>query len=222
MPWTRGAAGSKLATSRLAIIHPERLRWSRRLGILHPEPPAGPGRPQQCLLLYIIFITVLNPYPTDRQWFLYCAILGLAGGGFTASLPGAIEWQVSPALKATGAIAVLALFLLLGINVQSYDAGIKRWSLVVPPKGLSPNPVNATVYIDLDDKLVKQFGSLHPTLRVNPNETVASTATIERDPGGLVVDLPRAGPNHRLVYIVEDDSQWWISPEVTIPPSFFI
>jgi len=166
----------------------------------------------------LVFITYLNPYPTDRQWFLYCAVLGLGGGGFAASLPGAIEWQVSAKLKATGALAVLLLLLILGTRVTSSETAVKSWSLTSPAKGIAPNPNSATVYVALDEKIIKHFGR-HPTLKTDNPET-GQDMSIDRGPLGLVIDIERLRPGQLLYFIVEDESHWWVSQSIRVPPHY--
>ena len=149
---------------------------------------------------------------------MYTCILGLAAGGFAAFLPGALEWQVSPQLRATGAMVLVLLVIFSGSKVGTVETQSRKWSLVPPAQGDAPNPHDAIVYVSLDDRVVKAAGTRNPTFKVDAPQ-LGTDIAVERGSGGIVVHVPRALPNQRLFIFVEDQEKWWISREILVPPT---
>ena len=188
--------------------------------------PAPPSRDKLLLfsfslvlLVGLAVVTFINPYFTAQQWFTYTCILGLAAGGFAAFLPGALEWQVPPQLRATGAIALVILVIFLGSKVEGVEIQARNWSLIPPADPDAPNPDDAAVYVNLNDHVVMVApGTRTPAFKVDSPE-VGKEITIERGSGGIVVHVPRAMAGQRLFMFVEDQDKWWISKEVLVPPT---
>jgi hypothetical protein len=169
------------------------------------------------LLVGLATVTFLNPHFTNQQWFINVCILGLAAGGFAAFLPGALEWQVSPQMRATGAIALVIFVMFLGTRIEGREVQTRKWSLATPADAEAPNPDEATVYVSLDDQIVKAVGTRDPQFKVAGN--AGKDINVERGTGGIVVHVPRAGSGQRLFIVVEDQAKWWISREVLVPPT---
>jgi hypothetical protein len=170
------------------------------------------------LLVGLATVTWLNPHFTAQQWFINACILALAAGGFAAFLPGALEWQVSPQMRATGAIALVIFVLVLGTRIPTREVQARSWSLVTPNGSEPPNPDGAAVYVSLDDQIVKASGTQNPDFKVS-SSGLGKEIDIQRGNGGIVVHVPRAASGQRLFIIVEDQGKWWISNDVRVPPT---
>lgn len=175
-----------------------------------------------CLILGLLSIAILKRTMNDQQWFVCVWALAFGGAGFAAFLPGSIEWQVKPGLKATGAFAVLLLVVFFGRSVKSAHGDIKDWQLVPPPLEEGhpgPDPEKAVVLVFLNDKMVKAFGTPSPWLN-QPSPSQPRDITIFRAPGSIRVQINDAEAGSKLFFVVEDDNQFWISPELPVPPPY--
>jgi hypothetical protein len=170
------------------------------------------------LLFALATVTFVNPYFTAQQWFMYTCILGLAAGGFAAFLPGALEWQLSPQLRATGAIALVLIVIGLGSKVGAVETQSRNWSLVTLGGGDAPNPDDAVVYVNLDEHVVTAAGTREPAFAVEAPDS-GKDIKVERGSGGIVVHVPRAVTGQRLLVFVQDQDKWWISKEILVPPT---
>lgn len=170
------------------------------------------------LLVGLAIVTLINPYFTAQQWFTYTCILGLAAGGFAALLPGALEWQVSPGLRATGAIALVLLVVSLGRRVEGVQMQLRMWSLTTPAGAEAPDPNDAVVYVNLDGQVVKAFGTPSPVFKVDA-AFAGQDINVQRGSGGVVVHVPRAAAGQRLFIFVEHQNKWWISDDIFVPPT---
>jgi len=178
-----------------------------------------------CLIVGLISIALLKPTMSDQQWFICLWALAFGGAGFAAFLPGSIEWQLKPGLKATGAFAVLLLVFYFGKGVTSDHGNIKEWLIVPPPvnradqdPGLDLN--SATVYVYQDDVMVRAFGAPPPDWLKAPPARVNRDIGIERGFGSMKIRISGADPGSKLFFIVRDSDHWWISSELTVPPPF--
>jgi hypothetical protein len=175
-----------------------------------------------CLIVGLISIALLKPILSDQQWFICIWALAFGGAGFAAFLPGSIEWQLKPGLKATGAFAVLLLVFYFGKGVKSEHGNIKEWLIVPPPVGKGPglDLTSAAVYVYQDDVMVKAFNPSPPEWLKTPKSGVNRDIKIERGFGSVKIMLGGAEPGSKLFFIVQDSDHWWISSELTVPPPF--
>jgi hypothetical protein len=60
-------------------------------------------------LLMLMVITLFYPNPTTFQYTFWRIILALAGGGFTAFVPGFLTVEISTWIRAGGALATFAV-----------------------------------------------------------------------------------------------------------------
>jgi hypothetical protein len=198
-------------------------------GIAPPNTPASPAAPlasrdrtvlfafSLVLLTGIATITFVSPFFSAQQWFTYLCILGLAAGGFTAFLPGALDWQISPQMRATGAIAMVLVVIGLGSRVEGIRTESRNWALVSDADD-APNPDDAVVYVSLDDQVVKASGTSKPEFPIR-RAAAGKDISVDRGSGGILVNVPRAVPGQRLLIFVEHQSRWWKSREIRIPPT---
>ena len=177
------------------------------------------------LILCLIFV-VYKPIPlNEQQWFICISILALGAAGFAAFLPGSISWEVSPGLKAGGAFAVLLLVFLFGRQVKqpvkTEVVGVKDWPLETAPAPgePGPNPFSATIYVNVDDQIVKRLGTAAdpPWLKVNASDVLGNIQA-ERGSGGLAVSIDRVGEKQKIYFLVYDQNQWWMSDDIETPP----
>lgn len=175
-----------------------------------------------CLIVGLISIALLKPTMSDQQWFICLWALAFGGAGFAAFLPGSIEWQLKPGLKATGAFAVLLLVFYFGKGVTSDHGNIKEWLIVPPPVGNGPelDLTSAAVYVFQDDVMVKAFNPSPPGWLKPPQSGVNRDIKIERGFGSVKIRLTGAEPGSKLFFIVQDSDHWWISSELTVPPPY--
>ena len=169
-------------------------------------------------IIGLLFLTYVNPAPSEQQWFMYLCVLALGGAGFAAFLPGSIEWQLQPGLKATGALAVLLIVFFYGRTVTSHH-GVRDWKLVPPQEGVLPSK-DATVYVRIDDKVVKADGLAVPWIKVDDASELGKSITVERDAGGITVHIARPKEGSTIQVIVQDEDRWWTSYKRVIPPPF--
>ena len=62
-----------------------------------------------CFLLTLIVLAIKFPEPKPFQLTVFRVILSLAAAGIAASIPGLIEFEIKPGLRAGGALAVFAI-----------------------------------------------------------------------------------------------------------------
>jgi hypothetical protein len=171
------------------------------------------------LLVGLGTIAFFKPYFTPQQWFTYRCILALAAGGFTAFLPGALDWQIAAGFRATGAIAMVVLVIYLGSRIESSTAQPRHWSLVVPANAEdAPSPDDAVVYVVVDNHVAAVSGTNQPAFPVSAPQ-LGRDILVERGSGGIVVHVPRAEAGQRFVMFVEDQDRWWKSAELLVPPT---
>jgi hypothetical protein len=177
------------------------------------------------LIFCLIFVIFREASLNEQQWFVCISVLALGGAGFAAFLPGSISWQVNPGLKAGGAFVVLLLIFLFGRQVKlpaKIEAvEVKDWPLETTPTQEDPGPnvFTATIYVNVDDRIVARDGSaLDPSwLKVNASDVVGRVG-VERGQGGLKVTIDRLGENKKIYFLVFDGGQWWMSDDVRTPP----
>jgi hypothetical protein len=167
----------------------------------------------------LVYLTYKNPNPSDRQWFTYLWMLALGGAGFAAFLPGSIEWQVKPGLKATGALVIVLLVVYFGREVRS-ALGLKDWNLVPSSDGIAPNPREATIYVKLNGQVVKVDGEPARWVTTKDNSKFSQGIRIDRDsPGAISIHLDGAEEGDTIQFFVQHGDRWWSSSEKTIPPA---
>ncbi len=75
------------------------------------------------------------------------------------------------------------------------------------------NPQEASVYVDVDGKIVKADA-------VGPAafpESGGTTANVVRGAGGISIDFEQLTPGQRIFVAVGYNSTWWISDDLTVP-----
>ena len=64
--------------------------------------------------IVLLAIAWLDKSPSKSSWYIYNWVLAMAAGGIAALLPGAINVNLNPGIRASGAIAVAVLAFYFG------------------------------------------------------------------------------------------------------------
>lgn len=159
------------------------------------------------LISSLIAISLLHESMSEQQWFVCIWALAFGGAGFAAFLPGSIEWEVTPGLKAGGALAVLLLVFWFGRDINPPHGDIKQWKLEAPPveKDVGPDVTKATVYVYVNGRMQAEADK---------------GIQVQHGAGGIVVTMKAEEPGRKLTFVVKDEDKWWISEDVIVPPAF--
>jgi hypothetical protein len=71
-------------------------------------------------LLVILGIAIFVPNPSEFAASVFWVVLALAGAGFSAFLPGALNVELPLGAKAGGALAVFLIIYFFGPSIQNY------------------------------------------------------------------------------------------------------
>lgn len=161
------------------------------------------------LISSLIAISLLHESMSEQQWFVCIWALAFGGAGFAAFLPGSIEWEVTPRLKAGGALAVLLLVFWFGRGIKSVHGDIKQWKLEAPPveTEVGPDVMKATVYVYVNGRMQAEDDK---------------GILVDHGPGGLEVTINAEETGRKLTFVVKDEDKWWISEDVIVPPAFSV
>ena len=172
------------------------------------------------LICSLLAISLLHQSVSDQQWFILIWALAFGGAGFAAFLPGSIEWEVMPGLKAAGAFVVLLLVFWFGRGVKSVHGDIKDWVLAAPPieQDLGPDITKAAVYVYLDDRMVKA-NVIPPAWMTARKPNADKNIKIVSGQGSIQVMMNGTEAGKKLTFLVQDGNDWW-SYDVVVPPSF--
>jgi hypothetical protein len=170
---------------------------------------------------FIVLLAVawLDRHPSNSSWYIYIWVLAMAAGGVTALLPGAINVNLNPGIRAGGAIAVAVLVFYFGKDTPTNDTivqGLK--SHLDTPQGSVIDP-SSDVYVVINSKLAAYNGSAQRDLDFGVNDWKgAKKVTVVRGPGGVQIVYGALAQGDKIDVISKDPSgDWWISNDTIVP-----
>jgi hypothetical protein len=169
----------------------------------------------------LVAIALFDKHPSSTSWFIYVSVLSLAAGGIAALLPGAINVDLKPGIRATGAIAFAVIVFWFGKNLELHDQVLRslRSTLDGPERsGIDPG---SDVYVVINSKLALYDRGGHATKDLDFGSNVwkgEKTATVERGMGGIQILYGDLASGDKINIISKDSSgRWWISDDLTVP-----
>ncbi len=180
-----------------------------------------------CGLGTLLLITRFDPNPSPTNWYIYLTVLALAAGGVAALLPGAINFDVPGAAKATGALAVVALIFYFGgskatpVVAPSASLGMKSF-LVFDETSAPANPFDSDVYVFVNSKVAKaDIVSQKPLYEVQDKERSSTIDVVRAKEGGFRIDFAKLMPGDHIYIKVHSPAGEWRSDDLIIPESNF-
>ncbi len=168
-------------------------------------------------LLVLLVISWFDRQPSTSSWFIYICILAMAAGGVAGLLPGAINVDINPGIRASGALAIAVLVFYFGKD------RVTAASMVQVVEGLTshldfPSPVNpqqSDVYVYINSGLAaRDCVSATPDFAGTPSKQ----AQIQRDSGGIQVNYAAVKQGDRIWVATKDQSgNWWKSDDLVVP-----
>jgi hypothetical protein len=191
-------------------------------------PPPHPHREWEKITLFVFgtffFIVLLviarfDQHPSNSSWYIYIWVLAMAAGGVAALVPGALNVNLNPGIRAGGAIALAVLVFYFGKDRPTNDTivqGLK--SHLDTPQGSVIDP-SSDVYVVINSKLAAYDGSAPRDLDFGLNDWKgAKKVTVVRGPGGVQIVYGALAQGDKINVISKDPSGgWWISNDTIVP-----
>ena len=169
----------------------------------------------------LIAIALLDKHPSKSSWYVYTCVLAMAAGGVGALLPGAINVNLHPGIRAGGAIAIFVLVFFYGkdkVTEETIVQGLK--SHLDSPNGGAIDP-SSDVYVVVNSKLAAygKGGLGAEDLNFGTNDWKGTKkASVERGAGGIQIVYGSLAQGDTIDIIAKDRSNdWWISNDMTVP-----
>ena len=165
----------------------------------------------------LLFIAWFDPTPSKTSWFIYICVLALAAGGVAGLLPGAINVNLKPGIKASGALAIAALVFYFGKNLVPDNPIVQGLTSTLEfPATADVNPWASDVYVYVDNQLAGLSLSGPQQLSVGAKNT--AKATVQRGSGGLTIQYAAVSQGSKIWVVCKDSSgSWWTSNDVIVP-----
>lgn len=160
-----------------------------------------------------------DKYPTPTSWYIYNCVLAMAAGGISALLPGALDLNWHPAIRATSAFAIAVIVFYAGKDKIRPNPTVRDLkSFLVPESGANAyNPRDADVYVVVNSNIVKRdVVSSAPEFAVTGKNRSKDT-DVARGPGGIRVDFKTLEQGDKIFVVLKENSLWWESDDMTIP-----
>lgn len=166
-------------------------------------------------------IAWLDRNPSITSWYIYISVLAMAAGGVAALLPGAINVNLNPGVRASGAIAFAVLVFHFGKDRATQPTTVQGLkSHLDAPQGSYINP-SSDVYVVINSKLaIYDRGGFSPKdLDFGENEWKgAKKVSVQRGPGGIQITYGALAQGDQINVISKDPSgRWWISNDTIVP-----
>jgi hypothetical protein len=193
-----------------------------------PAPPASHDWEKITLFVFgtfffivLLAIAWLDRHPSSSSWFIYICVLALAAGGVAALLPGTINVNVNPGIRASGAFAIAVLVFAFGKDRPTSDTIIQGLqSHLDSPIGSVIDP-SSDVYVTINSRLAlySKGGAGSRDLDFGANDWKgAKQVSVVRGPGGIRVDYGALAQGDKIVVFSKDPSgSWWVSNDLIVP-----
>jgi hypothetical protein len=169
----------------------------------------------------LLTIAWLDRDPSGSSWYIYIWVLALAAGGVAALLPGAINVNLRPGIRASGAIAIAVLVFYFGkdrVTGTTMVQGLK--SHLDAPQGYPIDPAS-DVYVVINSKLAAydKGGVASEALDFGVNDWKgAKKVSVSRGPGGIQIAYGVLAQGDKIDVISKDPSgHWWVSNDMVVP-----
>jgi hypothetical protein len=171
--------------------------------------------------IVLLAIAWLDPHPSKSSWYIYIWVLAMAAGGVAALLPGAININLNPAIRASGALAIAVLVFYFGKDRAAEDTIVQHLtSHLDGPLGAAIDP-SADVYVVINSKLAAYSRGGYATEHLNfgANDWKgAKKVSVDRGSGGIQISYGALAQGDRIAVISKDSSGLWrISNDMIVP-----
>jgi hypothetical protein len=172
--------------------------------------------------IVLLAIAWLDRHPSGSSWYIYICVLAMAAGGVAALLPGAINVDLHPGIRAGGAIAVAVLVFYFGKDRPTEALmvqGLK--SHLDAPQGSVIDPAS-DVYVVINSKLATYdkggFSSVEDLHFGLSDWNGAKNVSVKRGPGGIQIVYGALTQGDTIDVISKDPSgHWWVSNDTIVP-----
>jgi hypothetical protein len=169
----------------------------------------------------LLAIAWLDRYPSNSSWYIYIWVLAMAAAGIAALLPGAINVNLSPAIRASGALAIAVLVFYFGKD-RAVEVTIVQnlKSHLDAPQGGGIDP-SSDIYVVINSKLATYSKGGNATERLDFGASDwkgAKKVSVDRGPGGVQVSYGALSQGDRIDVISTGPSGGWlISNDMVVP-----
>lgn len=170
--------------------------------------------------IVLLAIALLDKNPSKSSWYIYLWILALAAGGVAALLPGAINVNLHPGIRAGGALAVAVLVFFFGRDRSTGNPIVQGLMSHLDSKQGSVIDPSSSVYVTINSKLAAfdQGGSGPKELDFGQNDWRGAKPTVVRGAGGISIKYGDLKQGDQINVFAKDPSgTWWISNDMIVP-----
>lgn len=123
-------------------------------------------------VVIMLVIAIWIPRPTETQWFIFRVVLALAAGGVGALIPGLINVQAGPYVRAGGALALFVLVYWFNPpKLVVSQSGPEKGQLHIPALG---KPLRVHASVAASGSIVERKTIWHPLGRMGTDKGPAS------------------------------------------------
>lgn len=173
--------------------------------------------------IVLLAIAWLDPHPSTSSWYVYIWVLAMAAGGVAALLPGAINVNLNPGIRASGALAMAVLVFYFGKD-RAVDTTVQNMkSHLDAPQGQQMGGIDPSsdVYVVINSKLAAydKGGQATEHLDFGKNDWKgAKKVFVDRGAGGIQILYSTLSQGDKVDVIAKDSSGLWrISNDMVVP-----
>lgn len=173
-------------------------------------------------LATMLALSLWIPNPTDSQWFVFRVVLAAAACGSVVFLPGAINLNLKPMLRASGALAVFGVVYAVNPPKTTPTPPISKYNLVLKltfSKG--PNDQADKDVLPLNAYEANVSAVVNNNLALSdllvPTEQHIGIGSVQRAQGGITVTLPDLSAGDNLRIHVDQGGRYWRSDDMKMP-----
>jgi hypothetical protein len=170
--------------------------------------------------IVLLAIALLDRNPSKSSWYIYLWILALAAGGVAALLPGAVNVNLKPGIRASGALAVAVLVFFFGRDRSAGNLVVQGFESHLDYRGSVIDP-SSSIYVTINWKLAAfdQGGSGPKDLDFGANDWRGTKqARVVRGSGGIYIQYGDLKQGDQIDVIAKGPSgTWWISNDMIVP-----
>jgi hypothetical protein len=172
--------------------------------------------------IVLLAIAWLDRHPSSSSWFIYICVLAMAAGGVAALLPGTINVNMHPGIRAGGALAIAVLVFYFGQNRPTSDTIIQglKSHLDGPQAAVDPS---SDVYVMINSKLAVYSKALSGArdLDFGANDWKgAKQVDVARGPGGIQINYGALAQGDKIVVFSKGPGDTWlVSNDMIVPES---
>jgi len=170
-------------------------------------------------LAVMLGLALLVPNPSESQSFIFRVVVAAAAGGAVVFLPGAVNVNIRPSIRAGGALCVFAMVYAFNppktSNAPPPTPSTNKYNLELrlsfdPADRPKLEPFEANVYAIVNNAITFSDypHSQDPKLRSN---------AVRRGSGGIVVAFSDLAAGDKLSVVVEQGNRSWHSDEMKMP-----